>query len=116
MVRMVRTEASPGPGVCHASVTQPDTGRDTGTDRKLKWSQMVIDQTAVTNLMDINLTGRVIKVTEMATKVTEGDIGVMERELNRDGTDTTVPAGSPPSMRWIGWRGGGTSPMGTSGT
>ena len=113
---MVRTEASPGPGVCHASVTQPDTGRDTGTDRKLKWSQMVIVQTAVTNLTDINLTGRGIKVTEMATKVTEGDIGVMERELNREGTDTTVPAGNLPSMRWTDWLGGDINPMGIRGS
>ena len=112
---MVRTEARPGPGACHASVTPPGTGRDTGTDRKLKWSQMVIDQTAVTNLMDINLTGRVIKVTEMATKVTEGDIGVMERELNREGTDTTVPAGNLPSMRWTDWLGGDINPMGIRG-
>ena len=102
--------------VCHVSVMPRDTGRDTGTDRKLKWSQMVIDQTAVTNLMDINLTGRVIKVTEMATKVTEEDIGVTERELNREGTDTTVPAGNLQSMRWTGWLAEDISPMGITDT
>ena len=111
---MLRTEARPE--VCHVSVTPRDTGRDTATDRKGKWSQMVIDQTAVTNLMDINLTGRVIKVTEMATKVTVEDIGVMERELNREGTDTTVPAGNLQSMRWTGWLAGGISPMEITGT
>ena len=77
---------------------------------------MVIVQTAVTNLTDINLTGRGIKVTEMATKVTEGDIGVMERELNREGTDTTVPAGNLLSTRWTDWRGEDTSPMGIPNT
>ena len=116
MARILGTAVTPGPEVCHDSVTPPDTGRGTDTDRKLKWSQMVIDQTAVTNLMDINLTGRVIKVTEMATKVTEEDIGVTERELNREGTDTTVPAGNLQSMRWTGWLAEDISPMGITDT
>ena len=116
MARMPWIEARQEEEVCHVSVMPRDTGRDTDTDRKLKWSQMVIDQTAVTNLMDINLTGRVIKVTEMATKVTEEDIGVTERELNREGTDTTVPAGNLQSMRWTGWLAEDISPMGITDT
>ena len=60
----------------HDNVTPPDT--EIGDDRKLNSSQMAIDLTVVTNLMDINPTARVIKVTETGTKVIMEDIVVME--------------------------------------
>ena len=81
------------------NVTPPDT-ETAGGDRKLNSSQMVIDPTVVTNLMVINPTEKVIKVTETDTKVITADIVVMERGSNREGViDIIVPVGNQQNMK-----------------
>ena len=61
------------------NVTPPDMEIDRG-DRKQNSSQMDIDPTVATNQTVINRMERVIKVTEMVTKVTAVVIEVMVRE------------------------------------